>query len=166
MTTWIYAKISYDYRSPGSGQACQRIPDYFSSRWSRIWQRKTKDLIFKRVFLAGSCQGFLSLLLSNLSPSYTLPHVPKSIQIPKCNMETKTQQEFTLLSPLVINELVPIPQRESLEALYLLITDLIHVSNSGRQVQMNSVQAQFWALFYGQSCGHNVGMTELFLKIH
>lgn len=56
-------------------------------------------------------------------------------------METKTQQELTLLSPLVINELVPIPQRESLEALYLLITDLIHVSNSGWQVQMNSVQA-------------------------
>lgn len=56
-------------------------------------------------------------------------------------METKTQQELTLLSSLVINELVPIPQRESLEALYLLITDLIHFSNSGRQVQMNSVQA-------------------------
>lgn len=67
--------------------------------------------------------------------------MPKSIEIPKCNMETKTQQELTMLSSLVINELVPIPQRESLEALYLLITDLIHVSNSGRQVQMNSVQA-------------------------
>lgn len=56
-------------------------------------------------------------------------------------METKTQQELTLVSPLVINELVPIPQRESLEALYLLITDLIHVSNSGRRVQMNTVLA-------------------------
>lgn len=126
---------------------------------------KRKILSLSEYFQLDLVRGFC-LSSSLISRPVTHSHVPKSIEIPKCNMETKTQQELTLLSSLVINELVPIPQRESLEALYLLITDLIHVSNSGRRVQMNSVQAQFWALFYGQSCGHNVGMTKLFLKIH